>query len=59
MSKSISIDATFVKKLEGLAYGSPSISQLPKHRVEGNKAFQAIGIDFCGPLYLANPEGET
>ena len=31
------------KKLEGLAYGSPSISQLPKHRVEGNKAFLAIG----------------
>ena len=47
------------RKLEGLAYGSPSISPLPKHRVEGNKAFQAIGIDFCGPLYLANPEGET
>ena len=46
------------RKLEGLAYGSPYMSQLPKHRVEGNKAFQAIGVDFCGPLYLKTPEGE-
>jgi hypothetical protein len=34
------------------------MSQLPKHRVEGNRAFQAIGIDFCGPLFLKTPEGE-
>ena len=47
------------RKLEGLSYGSPSISQLPKSRVEGGQAFQGVGIDFCGPLYLANPKGET
>ena len=46
------------KEIEGLAYGSPSMSQLPKHRVEGNEAFQAIGVDFCGPLFLKTPEGE-
>ena len=34
------------------------MSQLPKHRVEGNRAFQAIGIDFSSPLYLKTPEGE-
>ena len=39
------------RKLEGLAYGSPNMSQLPRHRVEGNKAFSAIGVDFCGPHF--------
>ena len=46
------------RKLEGMAYGAPSLSQLPKHRVEGNRAFSAIGIDFCGPLFLKTPRGE-
>ena len=45
------------KKLEGLAYGAPNMSQLPKHRVEGNRAFSAIGIDFCGPLFLKTSGG--
>ena len=48
------------RRLEGLAYGDPKISQLPKGRVEGGQAFNCIGIDFCGPLYLAaEGEGET
>ena len=36
------------RKLEGLAYGAPSISQLPKSHVEGGQAFKGVGIDFCG-----------
>ena len=28
------------RKLQGIAYGAPSLSQLPKHRVEGNRAFK-------------------
>ena len=34
------------------------MSQLPKHRVEGNRAFSAFGIDFMGPLFLKPPEGD-
>ena len=41
-----------------MAYGAPHISQLPKHRVEGNRAFSAFGIDFCGPLFLKPPKGD-
>ena len=41
-----------------MAYGAPYMSQLPKHRVEGDKAFSAYGIDFMGPLFLKPPEGD-
>ena len=42
-----------------MAYGAPHMSQLPKHRVEGNRAFSAFGIDFMGPLFLKPPEGDA
>ena len=45
------------QKLEGLAYGAPSISQLPKSRVVGGQAFRGVGIDFCGPLFLTSAGG--
>ena len=45
------------RRLEGLSYGGPQLSQLPECRVKGGKAFNCIGIDFCGPIYLTN-EGE-
>ena len=45
------------RKLEGLPYQSPKLSQLPEGRVKGGQAFTCIGIDFCGPLYLTTEGG--
>ena len=39
------------RKLEGLPYPSPIVSDLPKFRVVGGRAFTAAGVDLCGPVY--------
>ena len=39
------------RKLEGLLYPSPTVSDLPECRVGGGRASKAAGIDLCGPVY--------
>ena len=39
------------RKLGGLLYPSPTVSDLPEFRVVGGRAFKAAGIDLCGPVY--------
>ena len=38
--------------LEGLSYPSPVSCDLPDFRVNGGRAFQTAGVDFCGPVYV-------
>ena len=45
------------KKLQGLSYGMPQQSQLPRFRVEDKHPFTTVGIDFAGPLYAKNSSG--
>ena len=40
------------KKLEGLAYPPPATSDLPDFRVGASRAFETVGVDFCGPVYV-------
>ena len=40
------------KILEGLAYPPPGTCDLPEFRVDCGPAFQTIGVDFCGPVYV-------
>ena len=47
------------RRLEGLAYPAPVTSELPKFRVDGGTAFQTVGVDFCGPVYLKDLHGES
>ena len=47
------------KRLEGGSYGRGPIASLPEYRVTGGQAFQAIGIDFAGPLYIRSEKGES
>ena len=42
------------KRLEGLAYNSPSNAPLPNFRVNADFAFSNIGVDFAGPIYVRN-----
>ena len=47
------------EKLEGLPYPSPAVSDLPKFRVVGGRAFKATGVDLCGPVYTkVHPKGK-
>ena len=45
------------KKLEGLAYSSPSTAPLPDFRVNTSHAFANIGVDFAGPVFVKNIYG--
>ena len=45
------------KKLQGLSYGMPQQSQLPRFRVEDKHPFTTVGVDFAGPLYAKNSSG--
>jgi len=45
------------RKLEGLPYGSPKLSQLPKGRVAGGKHLAASGLISVGRYILARREG--
>ena len=38
--------------LECLGYPSPISCDLPDFRVDGGRAFQTAGVDFCGPVYI-------
>ena len=38
--------------LEGLAYPAPITCDLPDFRVDPGRAFDTIGVDFCGPVYV-------
>ena len=40
------------KRIEGLAYPPPVTSDLPDFRVGASRAFDAVGVDFCGPIYV-------
>ena len=40
------------KKLEGLAYPPPVTCDLPEFRVGASRAFETVGVDFCGPIYV-------
>ncbi|XP_065062391.1 uncharacterized protein LOC135689168 [Rhopilema esculentum] len=39
-------------RIQGQSYGEPKMSQLPDFRVYEAHAFDAVGIDFAGPLYV-------
>ena len=41
----------FCRKLEGLPYPSPAVSDLPEFRVARGRAFKATGVDLCSPVY--------
>ena len=38
------------RKLGGLPYPSPTVSDLPKFKVVGGQAFKAAGVDLRGPV---------
>ena len=39
------------RKLEGLKYPSPAVSDLPKLKVVEGQVFKAAGVDLCDPVY--------
>ena len=39
------------RKLEGLLYPWPTVSDLSEFRVVGGQVFKAAGVDLCGPVY--------
>ncbi len=40
------------KRLEGMAYPQPTTCDLPDFRVGGSRAFETVGVDFAGPVYV-------
>ena len=40
------------KRLEGIFYGQPTSCDLPDFRVGGSRAFETVGVDFAGPVYV-------
>jgi hypothetical protein len=50
--KSVLRKCHLCKLLEGLSYPAPVTSDLPEFRLHGGKAFRAVGVDFCGPVYV-------
>ena len=45
--------------LDGLAYPPPVTCDLPDFRVTVGRAFQTVGVDFCGPVFLRNLYGRN
>ena len=40
------------RRIQGQSYGEPVKGQLPEFRTHEGHAFQSVGIDFAGPLYV-------
>lgn len=40
------------RRIQGQSYGEPETGQMPEFRVTGGHAFESVGIDFAGPLYV-------
>ena len=47
------------KYFEGKAYRYPNPPSLPKSRLNNDRAFNVIGIDYAGPLFVKNIYGES
>ena len=44
--------------MEGRSYKSPPVPDLPEERVNEQPLFSSVGIDFAGPFYLHDKEGQ-
>ena len=52
-------ECTTCKRHEGKPYGYPEAPPLPKERVYGHYAFENIGIDYAGPVYVKDIYSES
>ena len=46
------------RKLEGKSYKPLLVPDLPEERVSKQPPFNSVGVDFAGPLYVHNKEGQ-
>ena len=46
------------RRFEGKSYKPPLIPDLPAERVSDEPPFSHVGVDFAGPLYVRNTEGQ-
>ena len=46
------------RRFEGKSYKPPLVPDLPPERVSEDPPFSNVGIDFAGPLYVRNKEGQ-
>ena len=46
------------KRINGLPYRNTPIADLPEFRVDQLRAFNTVGVDYCGPLRYGKGEGQ-
>ena len=55
--KSILRDCIVCKRVQGKAFETPPVADLPDFRVNEAPAFANVGVDFAGPLYVKERKG--
>ena len=58
--KKILRKCVWCKRINGLPYQVPPVPDLPEFRAEQYRAFETVGLDYCGPvMYGKGEDGQT